>query len=203
MAGSSVRMTLIKNLYVPHISRLIAAGQLLAEADALREDSAVGDLAGIITGASLSLHVFNAPNSAIEVVGPSADTRAFSVKLIGPDKYQAWLDAVAEATIPTSLDEFEELITAAADAAAGSLAGTQTAQAHGVIPGCLLSLNPDCSQIVIGFGFPVTHTSGVFPSPVIVILKDIADSKLYVGVYAFFPNHSPVSSRRAPGQEFR
>ncbi|MDH3589389.1 MAG: hypothetical protein OEQ74_08290 [Gammaproteobacteria bacterium] len=40
MSGSAVRMTLIKNMYVPYIARLIAAGQLLAEADALQADSA-------------------------------------------------------------------------------------------------------------------------------------------------------------------
>ncbi len=188
MSGSAVRMTLIKNMYVPYITRLISAGLVIAQADALLANSAVGSINSIITGASLSLHVFNAPNSAIEVAGLADDSRAFNVKLVGPDKFQAWLNFVTDASIPTSFDDLEKLISAAADAAAGSLAGIQTAVAHDIIPGCIFEFAPDCSQLVIGFGFPVTHTSGVFPAPVLIILRDVSDGKLYAGVFAFFPN---------------
>ncbi len=188
MTASAIRSQLIKDLYVPHITRLMSAGMVLADADALRENSEIRPIGGLITGSSLAFHIFQAPNSVAEVAGLSRDSRSFNVTIIGPDRYQAWLDLATSFEIPTSFDDIEELAQAAADAQAASLAGRQTTVVHDRIPGCIIEVGPDCSQLVFGFGFPVVHSSGQFPAPAIIILHDRTEGRIYFGVFAFFPN---------------
>ncbi|MDA0738513.1 MAG: PASTA domain-containing protein [Nitrospirae bacterium] len=189
MSAGAIRTSLIKSMYIPHITRLLSSTAILAEANALREEQGAQDLVGIITAASLSLHIFETENSVIEVAGVSNDARAFQVQVIGPDKYQVWLDFVTGAEKPGSVKEAAELAKAAGDAAADSQNGTQTAVANNILRGCILEQNLSCSQLVLGFGFPVVHKSGAFPGPVIVILRDVSAGKLYASVYAFFPKN--------------
>ncbi len=188
MSASAIRSQLIQDLYVPHIKRLVASGLVLAEAQALIAEKDAGPISGLITGSSLALHVFKAPNSVAEILGLSRDSRSFNVKVIGPDKYQAWIDFATSFSIPTSFKDVEELAQGAANAAAGSLAGTQIGVVHDRIPGCVIEVAQDCSQLVFGFGFPVVHTSGQFPAPAIIVVHDRTQGKIYAGVFAFFPN---------------
>ncbi len=188
MTASSIRMTLIKDLYVPHITRLVSASLVLEAASALLADQTVGPIAGIITGASLSFHIFNADNSVVEIPGLSRDSRSFTVLVIGPDRYQAALEAILEFGIPESLEDVADLGQTLEDIASSSEAGIQTAQVHDRIRGCILDSSPECIELVLGFGFPVVHTSGVFPAPVLVIVDDRTQGKKYAGAFAFFPN---------------
>ncbi|MEZ5552896.1 MAG: putative Ig domain-containing protein [Pseudomonadales bacterium] len=187
MTATAIRTDLIKNLYVPYVTRLISTAGVLSEFDALQQEHEVTPLVAIISGASQSFHVFRAGNSIIEATDLSRDGRAFNIKLIGPDRYQAWLDFATDFEVPTSFQELAELDQAAAEAAAGSLEGTQQTRSNQVLRGCFFDQVNDCSQVVLGNGFPIVHRSGAFPAPAIVILTDRVTGRIHASVYPFFP----------------
>ncbi|RLA23171.1 MAG: hypothetical protein DRQ61_04530 [Gammaproteobacteria bacterium] len=182
MSASSIRMTIIKNLYVPIIKQVTSSVAVMKKANALIEQRGAESLEGIITAASLSFHFFNVENSVIEVVGLSDDARAFEIKVIGPDKYEAILDILTGGPKP-SPKALKKLID---DTTKG--VGEQVGIGTELMRGCILTLDPQCSQVIVGFGFPVVHTSGGFPGGVLVMLEDISYGRLFLGVYAFFPN---------------
>ena len=182
MSASSIRMTIIKNLYVPIVKQLLSSVAVMKKANALIEERSAESLVGIITGSSLSFHIFNVENSVIEVEGLSDDARAFSIKLIGPDKYEAALDLLTGGPKP-SPKALKKVIDDATNGV-GEKVGVGTE----LMRGCILRQGPQCSQVIVGFGFPVVHTSGAFPGGVLVMLEDISYGRLFLGVYAFFPN---------------
>ncbi len=187
MSASSIQMGIIKDYYMPLILDLFAVGLELVEADALISKKGVLELTAIITGATQSFHTFKLPNSVVEATGVSRDSRSFTLKVIGPDKYLPWVTFVNGLSKPGSFEDVVDLVDGAFAASAGSLAGTKPGVVHQSISGCLFEQVLECSQLVIGFGFPIVHSTGKFPAPVLVVLEDHTTGAVYASVYSFFP----------------
>ena len=72
-AATSIHMDLIKDYYGPIMWKVVSSGAALAAQGLLRDLGVTGDtaLSGLVTGASQSFHVFEAPGTFIEQVGAS------------------------------------------------------------------------------------------------------------------------------------
>ncbi len=188
MSASSIRTTLITKLYVPHIKNLVAAGLLVATADAIVGNPQAINLTGIITGASLSFHKFLAGNTIVEAEFLSDKPTSYEVGVVGPNSY---LDAINDLLAVANASNAGEFLgnlanlKATADAAESSFELARVAQ---VVRGCILDQNPNCKEILLRDGFKVVHSNGPFPAPVLVIITDLDNYKTYSGVFPFFPN---------------
>ena len=184
---AKIRSEFINRAYLSHIPNLVAAGMVLDDANVLRETRNAIDLRALITGASQSFHVFQRENSVIELESPARDARSFSVELVGPDAYQATVNFLTSAEGQTSSGDAAGLVSNALAAISQGPNGDQAARVNGVSRGCLFSTLSDCIQLVAGNGFPIVHSNGRFPAPVLVIVQDHLNAQIYIGVYAFFP----------------
>ena len=188
MSASSIRSKIISKIYFPHVKRIVASGLLLQQADALVGDPAAQDLVALISGASVSFHNFLAPDTVVEGFFESDDPLAYQAAVIGPDAFQAALDALTNLASARNPLKFSQALDEVKRIGESSAAGYQLSRPHETLRGCLFDANPDCSQLVIGDGFKVVHSSGAFPAPVLVIITDTAALQTHAGVFAFFPN---------------
>ena len=185
LSAVKIRSDIIKNFYMPYVTRVVASTIVLQEADALREEEGVGDLITIITGASQSIHIFEVAGSIIESNDLSRKSEAFDVRLIGPDLFQAALDILNSSGAPSDIAAAIELARNVRTVTQGPL----DAEVIASIRGCFFDQSTECRQLIIGNdGFPIVHSSGSFPAPVLIMVTDQATGKLLIGVFNFFPN---------------
>jgi hypothetical protein len=79
-------MDLVKDYYGPIIWKVVASGAGLAAQGLLREAGITGEtaMAGIVTGASQSFHIFEAPDTFLELIGASELPEETQVWILGP-----------------------------------------------------------------------------------------------------------------------
>lgn len=197
MSGMSLQMDLVNRIYGPILADLSRVFVLLAANDLLASYLGSGDLTGIITGGSLSFHVFNQPGSVIEAVGINRqDPARTDVFVIGTNQIAA-AEGVINAFNPSNVENLQDVFDffeGIIDAVQG--AGESYDQAHQlgsqVLAGCILDggSNPACSQLVYPSGFkPVISCSGWFclPQPVLFLVKNLDNGFWQQGAYNFAP----------------
>ncbi len=188
MSASSIRNKIIKKVYVPYIKEVVASGLVLATADALVGNPQALPLAGIVTGASVSFHSFRIDPSIVEGMFQSNVPSDYEIGVVGPDAFDVAIDALMNLASVDSPQAFLEAYQGMQDTVTELGFAFRLARPSEVIRGCLFESNPDCREISLQGGFPVVHSSGSFPAPVVVIVTDNVTFETHFGVFAFFPN---------------
>lgn len=95
-ATTSIHMDLAKDYYGPIIWKVVASGAALAGQSLLRDAGITGEtaLSGMVTGASLSFHIFEAPGTFIEQVGASDLPEETQVWILGPSAIAAAIEQI-------------------------------------------------------------------------------------------------------------
>ena len=188
LTASVSQLDLVTEFYLPYIRELFVSSIVLG-ANAIIEAN-TGPLVGVITSASLSLHNFGVGNSVIESPSSNDDPSGYVIFVVGPDIPNGLIDAQAALTDfagARSFRELQEAVNAYSEALALFENGAPVIDADQVFRGCLLTLDPECRQLVFGEGFPVVHSQGVFPAPVIFIVYDLATGSYFSDIENFFP----------------
>ncbi len=192
LAGMSIavqiQMRIVTDVYGPILHDLARSAALLVANDLLNRFVNNLGLHGIVTGASLSFHIFNAAGSFIEVSGANREIPGRSdVFLVG----SAAIAAVEDLFNALNPDDFEDLddVWEFFEGVVEALEGAGEAfddanQVPGdLAPGCILSSNPSCVELIYPSGFkPVIKCSGFIclPQPVLVLVHN-----LDTGTWAF------------------
>ena len=197
MSASQIRTTIIKQIYLPYLGDVAKAMGALIAADALQTYANAGSLAGIITGSSLAIHVFDIDNSVIEGIG--FDTllpEGNSVLMIGPELVDDAI-GVINAALPNAqdlkdLNGIRDAIIGAieaADAFNTSFDEANSSPSQG-LRGCLLDNSSSCRQLVYPDGFKSVYkvSSGpALPAPVLIVVQNLAGGGFGVFVANFVP----------------
>jgi hypothetical protein len=95
-AATSIHMDLMKDYYGPIIWKVVGSGAALAAQGLLRDLGITGDtaLSGLVTGASQSFHIFDAPGTFIEQVGASDLPEETQVWVLGPSAISAAIEQI-------------------------------------------------------------------------------------------------------------
>lgn len=213
-SATSIQVLLAKKLYLPAVKHVAWSAAALAAAHALQSFFNTGALEGIITGASLSFHVFEAPYSTIEVLGmdPRHPQNA-QVLLIGPAAVEAVTglkDQIVafgkKLTDPDPLKKMKNLndlrkhvgdirdaLGKAIDQGFESYRVFDTANFGADLSwrGCVLSQAPDCNSLVYKRGLMPVHVCKegelCLPAPVIAIVTNTVDGGVGIAPYNFLP----------------
>jgi len=96
-SATSIHMDLVKDYYGPIIWKVVASGAALAAQSLLRDAGITGDtaMAGIVTGASQSFHIFEAPGTFLELIGASELPEETQVWILGPSAIASAIDQIA------------------------------------------------------------------------------------------------------------
>jgi hypothetical protein len=193
MMGSSIQGQLINMMYGEAFRYLENAMITLAAESLLAQFINNATLDGIITGASLSIHIFYAPGSVIEgnAINPIASRN--DVLLVGPNQVNA-VRGLLEAFVPGDMDNLDDIYNyfeGIVDAIQG--AGESYDEAHqppdAVYPySCILGGGDACSSASYNNGFGSVYTcSGwlCLPAPVIVIIHNLDTGEWAWGIYNF------------------
>ncbi len=190
MSATRIRSTIIKKFYMPYVRRLVG----IAVQTAMFANAEAGEMVqgaeGIITGASLSLHVFNIPNSVLETSWGSEYPGGMDFVIFGPDVvngYIEYLDAVNSARTANNMREFLQAVNSAFQNLRTAANGEQTLRIDETIRGCILSQDPDCGQLVMYDGYPVVHSIGQLPAPVIFNVRTLGTGVTTTFLANFFP----------------
>ncbi|RYY52553.1 MAG: PASTA domain-containing protein [Chitinophagaceae bacterium] len=195
-SGMNTQMALVNWLYGDIMEEVTRSIILLAGHDLLQHYVNNTGMEGIITGASLSFHIYDRAGSVIEVSGinPTDPTRS-DVYLVGSNAVaavQGVIDRFLEAGEVESMDDlfcfFENIVDALESAGEAFNEANQIADS--VATGCILDGggNPSCAQLIYSSGFSSVST-GRFPQPVIVLVHDM-DAKTggwAFGIFNFLP----------------
>jgi len=217
--ATSIQVLLAKKLYMPAIKHVGYSAAALALHKLLHTYLNGGGLNGIITGASLSFHVFNAPYSTIEVNG--ADPRHpenVSVLIIGPSVITAVTD------LKDQIVELKDVVSNTSDVlkkarnfddvwkhaenirdtlgnaidqgfkSYNAFAPTNF-QADKSYAGCVLTTEPDCASLVYKRGFEPVHTCAqgelCLPAPVLFIVWGRIEGGVGIDTFVFLPAAPP------------
>ena len=213
-ASTSIHATLAKKLYMPAIKHVAWCAGALVAAQALQSYLNTGALEGIITGASQSFHIFEAPYSTVEVLGmnPRQPQNA-QVLFIGPtaiDAVTGLKDQIVafgkKLTDPDPLKKMKNLndlrkhVGDIRDALGKAI--DQGFESYRVFDptnfgadlgyrGCVLSQAGDCSSLVYKRGVMPVHvcTEGelCLPAPVIAIVSNTVDGGVGIAPFNFLP----------------
>jgi hypothetical protein len=95
-AATSIHMDLIKDYYGPMMWKVVSSGAALAAQGLLRDLGVTGDtaLSGLVTGASQSFHIFEAPGTFIEQVGASDLPEETQVWILGPSAISGAIEQI-------------------------------------------------------------------------------------------------------------
>jgi hypothetical protein len=205
--ATSIQVLLAKKLYLPTIKRVGLSAAYLMARDAIKAYTNTGDLAAVIAGASLSLHVFEAPYSAIESEGIDSEiVETSTVILIGPTVLAPLadlIDGVKEAfklkvnadpnKVVKDLKEVYNKLKDLSDKAQtfADAINPKNFQANSVERGCLFSSSPSCSTLLFESGFQSVYVcpESTFcpPQPILVFVWNHVGGGLAVESPAFFP----------------
>lgn len=196
LSATRIRSRVIKNVYMPILGNVVRAAVILVAQNGLVTYANAGNLAGIITAASLSIHVAKIPNSVAEGVGFEAYAQANSTIMIGPDAIQQ-AQSILSAGLSTasSLKDINKLqanLKSAAD-----IGNNTVGLVKGAISspssrrrGCLLDANPACQQLVFPDGFDSAYVNDgplALPAPVLIVTFGLSSGNIGVFVGIFLP----------------
>jgi hypothetical protein len=219
-AATSIQVLLAKKLYMPAVKHVAYSAAALALHKLLHAYLNAGGLNGIITGASLSFHVFHAAGSTIEVNG--ADPRHpenVSVLIIGPSVISAVTDLkdqILELRDVVSntgdvlkkarnfddvwkhVENIRDTLGKAIDQGFKSYNSFDPTnfQADKSYPGCVLTSEPDCASLVYKRGFEPVNTCAqgelCLPAPVLFIVWGRIEGGVGVDSFVFLPEPAPA-----------
>ena len=196
MTASSIRETIISDFYFPYLGQVARTMGTIIAADLLQPYANGGAIAGIITGGSIAIHVFDIPNSVVEGFGFSPKISPNNaVTMIGPSligKIQGALTDLPSADDFKALNSIYDAIQGQIENANG--VGTAWREANsiprgGMARGCILDGSPGCRQLIYPDGFAsVYQASGLsLPASVIVIVRNLESGGMAVFVANFVP----------------
>ncbi|MGE4071006.1 MAG: putative Ig domain-containing protein [Lysobacterales bacterium] len=196
LSATRIRTRIIKNVYRPILGDVIRAAVILVAQNGLVSYANAGNLAGIITAASLSIHVAKIPNSVAEGVGFEAYAPANSTILIGPDAIEQ-AQSILSAGLSTAQDlkdinKIQANLKSAADIGnntVGLVKGAITSPGS-LRRGCFLDPTPGCQQLVFPDGFDSAYVNDgplALPAPVLIVTFGLASGNIGVFVGIFLP----------------
>lgn len=196
MSATRIQMDIIRNVYAPVMREVVKGGVLVTAQDLLRPFRNAGSLVSIVTGASASFHVFEAPWSMIEGFGFDPDfPEGNQVFAVGPDTINQFQEMLAPLSDhPESFDDLGEMV----DFFDGVREGAETFGANfnpdnlapwSVLRGCIFDASPACSELVFLNGIRSVHSSGSFPAPVLFLVRNVTTGNWDVLVAPFLPTH--------------
>jgi len=167
-AGSSLQMNLVNRIYGPVMAQVSRMIVIMAANALLEEYVNPASLVTLITGASQSIHVYNAPGSVIEGYGINTDNVASNeVFLIGGGAVAA-VEGLIDAFNPGNIESFDDIddyFEGIVDAIEGAGEAYDTAEQppDAVQFGCIFDDGGGCSELVYNSGFDnVASCSGFF-----------------------------------------
>lgn len=196
LSAVRIRNDIIKDFYVPYLGEVARAmGQVIA-ADLLQSYANAGVIAGIVTGASQSIHVFEIAPSVIEGFGfdPTLSPNN-AITMIGPNLFDAVEDAASG--LPSASD-FKD-INSVFDAIQGQIDNANAIEQawkdantipNGIARGCILDGTPGCRQLIFPDGFASIYESDgglSLPAPVLVIARNLESGSTAVFIANFVP----------------
>jgi outer membrane protein assembly factor BamB len=200
MSASRIRQTIIRDFYLPYVGDVAQMMGSVIAGDLLQPLVNGGSIAGIITGSSLAIHVFDIPNSVIEGFGfdPTLSPNN-AVIMVGPDL----IDAVVQAAsgLPGS-EDFKD-INSAIDSIQNQIDNGEALQnaykaanstPMGVRRDCILDNRPGCRQLIYPDGFASVHTveSGLsLPGSVLILVRNLESGANALFVANFVPARAP------------
>ncbi len=194
MTGSALRTRLIKKIYVPLIQQLLKSGLILAGEDLLKQYANAGELVGVISAGSVSIHIFDAPNSVIEGLGLNGTLpEASQVLMVGPDAINAVQDAITNlgGIEIKNLNDLQGAFKTIADAARSVEDAFNKANStpKATYRGCLFDPSPDCLQLIYPDGFASVYKStGLpIPAPVLIVVRNVSTGNFDVTLANFVP----------------
>ncbi len=196
LSATRIRGNIIKKVYKPLIGDLIRAAVVLIGENLLLDYANAGNLSGIVTAASLSIHVAKIPNSVAEGVGFESYAQANSTIMIGPDAI-AQAQSILSSALSTAqnLKDINKLLAnlkAAADIGnntVGLVKGAISSPGD-VRNGCLLDATPGCRQLIFPDGFDSAYVNDgplALPAPVLIVTFGLASGNVGVFVGIFLP----------------
>lgn len=198
MTAAQVRTKIIDDFYRPILKDMARASVVLAARGLLQSYLNLGELDAVITGASLSFHLFNLPGSTIEGVGMNtAYAPANDVFLIGPDAIGS-VETILGTINADSIKNFDDLKKKFKEVKEAALAfNTAFNQANStpdlVAFGCLFSFDPNCVELIYSAGFASVYEPGGFnfPAPVLIIARNLTTGHWGATIANFFPAANP------------
>jgi hypothetical protein len=196
LSATRIRNRVIKNVYRPILGDVVRAAVILVAQNGLVNYANAGNLAGIITAASLSIHVAKIPNSVAEGVGFEAYAQANSTILIGPDALEQ-AQQILSAGLST-IQDLKDINKLQANLKAAADIGNNTAGlVKGAIMspgssrnGCFLDPTPGCQQLVYPDGFDSAYVNDgplALPAPVLIVTFGLTSGNIGVFVGIFLP----------------
>lgn len=200
LSAVRIRNNIIKRVYRPLIGDVVRAAVILVAGNGLVSYANQGSLLGIVTAASLSIHVSNVPNSVAEGFGHEAYAPANSTILIGPDKLAQALAILSSGlSIARNLKDLNSLkanLKGAADIGNNTVSLVKGAilSPGSVRGGCILDPTPGCQQLVYPDGFKSAYVNDgplALPAPVLVVTFGLSSGNVGAYVAVFLPTDPP------------
>lgn len=188
----SIRTKIMQNLYYPILRDIARMTAILLANDLL--NAFVNNMSSpdLITGSSLSIHIFNAGNSVIEIGGVPADAGRIDVYLVGSNAVMAIEELLAEPPAINSPEDvwdfFEEIRDRINNF--GEAVDTANQLPSTVAPFCILTDDPSCRELVYPSGFESViecESFLCFPQPVLVLVQNQDTGAWGFGVFNFDP----------------
>jgi len=193
--ASGLRNHVVDEIYGDAIDHVVNSGILLAFAGILRQFVGPTEGMDVLTGASLAIHLFTVPGSSLDgTFNPIAEVN--EVLMIGPDAVQAIRDLLGTLNLEGtgSARELMEKFQAVADAGNGVVAAFEEANSmpDRASIGCLLT-DADCVSLSWDAGFASVNEGGNLrlPGPVLILVRDLADSRVHFTVTGFLGQPDP------------
>lgn len=200
LSAVRIRNNIIKKVYKPLLGDVVRAAVILVVGNGLVSYANQGSLIGIVTAASLSIHVSNVPNSVAEGYGNEAYAPANSTILIGPDKL-----ALAQSILSSALSTAQNLkdinslkanLKAAADIGNNTVGLVKGAITNptSLRSGCILDPTPGCQQLVYPNGFESAYVNDgplALPAPVLIVTFGLTTGNVGAYVAVFLPTDPP------------
>ncbi len=193
--ASGLRNHVVDKIYGDAIDHVVNSGIVLAFAGLLRQFIGPTEGMDVLTGASLAIHLFTLPGSSLDgTFNPIAEMN--EVLMIGPDAVQAIRDLLGTLNLEGtgSARELMEKFQAVADAGNGVVAAYEEANSmpDRASIGCLLT-DADCVSLSWDAGFASVNEGGNLrlPGPVLILVRDLADSRVHFTVAGFLGQPDP------------
>ncbi len=194
LGGSNIQVQLVLKIYGPAITYLENAMIILAAEHLLNQYVNNMGMEGIITGASLSFHIFNAGGSVIEGNGFSRIPGRNKVYLVGPNQVNAArgvIDAFRAEVDGKSINSIIKYIKGIAQAVddAGGSAQESTQWPTDLAFGCILTDSNQCLELVYQDGFNSVYSRSGFPipAPVLIMVTNLDNGQWAFSLFNFLP----------------
>ena len=193
--ATQIQMRIVTQFYGPILHDLARSAAILTANSLLQTYANTISLPGIITGASLSFHIFNQPGSVIEVNGANRNLPERSdVFLVGTAAIAAVEDLI-NAFDPSDVEDlddvwnfFEGIVDAIQGAGQAFDDANQIADSTSFGACILPGSDSSCVDLVYDSGFgAVNKCSGFvcFPQPVIVLVHNLDTGGWSSGIFNF------------------